>query len=177
MKSMNRKDVAEIIGLVAIVSSLIFVGIQLRQAQSIAMADGYSMLFATRVEVANSIKEHTDIWRRGAAGEELDDNETTIFALLVNQVNETGVQGFLHAWQVAGVYEADFNARQFAAFLYQNPGARTVWNRREDSLTLYRSLLSEEGDGDEIWTDAVRHYLAELDRHQPPVDDEIHVDW
>lgn len=133
MKSMNRKDIAEIIGLVAIVASLVFVGIQLRQTQNIAMAEGYSNLFSTRIEVANSVKEDVDIWRKGAAGEELDETESPIFAILVNQINEAAVQGFLHAQQVASADEAQFGARDFAGFLYQNPGARTVWNKREDN--------------------------------------------
>lgn len=41
MKNTDWKGIAEIIGIAAIVASLIFVGLQMRQAQEIAVADQY----------------------------------------------------------------------------------------------------------------------------------------
>jgi hypothetical protein len=50
MKSGNWKDVAEILGILAIVASLIFVGLQLKQSQDIAIAQQYQDRSATAVE-------------------------------------------------------------------------------------------------------------------------------
>ena len=177
MKSLDRKEVVELIGLAAIVASLIFVGIQLRQSQNIAMAEGYSMHFATRIDVSDSIKEHSDIWRRGAAGEELQASEMEIFSILVYQLNQSAIQAFLHAWQVYGEEEARFTARDFAAFLYQNPGARAVWHAREDNLLAYRLLLDDRAVTEDDWTEIIKAYLAELDRLNPDVVDDVFVDW
>ena len=41
MKSTNRKDVAEFVGITAIVASLIFVGLQMKQSQDIALSAAY----------------------------------------------------------------------------------------------------------------------------------------
>ena len=41
MKSTSWKDIAELIGIAAIVASLIFVGLQMQQSQEIAVADQY----------------------------------------------------------------------------------------------------------------------------------------
>ena len=41
MKSMNWKDVVEFVGIAAIVASLLFVGLQLKQSQEIAVAAQY----------------------------------------------------------------------------------------------------------------------------------------
>ena len=177
MKSLDRREIVEFIGLAAIIASLIFVGIQLQQSQSIAMAEGYSTNFATKVEVANSIKEHSDIWRRGALGEELEEGEMEIFSILLYQLNESAVQAFLHMWQVAGEDDARFTARDFAGFLYQNPGARAVWSKREDNLETYRRLHDDYGDYGNDWTETVRQYLVELDRLEPAVVDDVFVDW
>jgi len=42
LKPTNWKDIAELIGITAIVASLIFVGLQLKQSQEIAMAAQYA---------------------------------------------------------------------------------------------------------------------------------------
>lgn len=179
MRSMDGKEVAELVGVVAIVASLVFVGVQLRQAQDIAVAEGYSMLFATRIEVADSIKDHLDIWRRGAAGEELTEDEAAIFAILLTDLNDSYVQGFLHTARVASTDAALWNARDFASFLYRNPGARAVWGKRENELGDYRALLGEgEGEGaGTIWSRSVRDFLAELDRLAPPIDGGSFPSW
>ena len=102
MNAISRKEIAELIGVAAIVASLIFVGMQMRQAQDIAMAEGYSSVFATRIEVNNNIKEHVDIWKKGVAAEELQEEESAVFALLVTQVNENAIQAHLQALLVEG---------------------------------------------------------------------------
>lgn len=173
---MNRKDMAEAIGLVAIVASLVFVGLQLRQTQDIGLAEGYSMAISNWTEVASEITENVDIWRRGVAGQDLDENEATIFANLVTQVNHTSILGFLHSQQVAGMDQAKLFAQDFAGFLYRNPGARSIWERQEENLATFRKLLDSDYQ-DHPWTRTVRDYLAELDRQAPDIEDGIYVDW
>ena len=63
MKSITLKNIAEIVGLVSIVASLIFVGMQLRQTQNVAQAEGFAAIYSSRREVANSIEERADIDR------------------------------------------------------------------------------------------------------------------
>ena len=50
MKSLNWKDVAEFIGIAAIVASLLFVGLQLKQSQEIAVAAQYQERANTSIE-------------------------------------------------------------------------------------------------------------------------------
>ncbi len=51
MAKSNWKDIAEIIGIAAIVASLIFVGLQMKQSHEIALADQYQ----SRAEAAQSM--------------------------------------------------------------------------------------------------------------------------
>jgi hypothetical protein len=54
MKQFNWRDFTEITGIVAIVGSLIFVGMQLRQSQEIAIANQYQERASTAVEYYSS---------------------------------------------------------------------------------------------------------------------------
>ena len=54
MKKFNWRDLAEIIGFASIVGSLIFVGMQLRQSQEIAIASQYQERASTAVDYFSS---------------------------------------------------------------------------------------------------------------------------
>ena len=47
MKQTNWKDIAELVGITAIVASLIFVGLQMKQSQEIALASQYHERYVT----------------------------------------------------------------------------------------------------------------------------------
>jgi len=94
--NLEKKDIVEFVGAVAILTSLAFVGVQLRQSQNIAIAEGFATIFSMQIEVGNSIKEHVNIWRRGSSGGVLTEDESSIFAILVNQVNESHVMAYIY---------------------------------------------------------------------------------
>ena len=176
MNLFSQKNVAEFGGVVAIVASLIFVGLQLRQSQEIALAEGFSMMFSTQIEVNNSIKEHVDLWRSGTAGEELSEDEAAVFSILVAQVNASAVLAYVHMRQIGGTSGAEFTPIALASFLYQNPGARKVWLDRERNLSKYRSALIDDYSG-HSWVDKIQSYLAELDQKNIPLEKYSYVDW
>ena len=55
MKSSNWKDVAELVGIAAIVASLLFVGLELRQSQAIALSEAYQQRAAIEISNASAI--------------------------------------------------------------------------------------------------------------------------
>lgn len=57
MKSKNWKDIAELIGIAAIVASLIFVGVQLRQEQLIARTELASVSAEIKLRISEKISE------------------------------------------------------------------------------------------------------------------------
>ena len=83
MKSTNWKDTAELIGIAAIVASLVFVGLQMMQARDIAISDGNLANAANKIEGNNAIVQNPDIWARGNAGEELNLEDATVFQYLI----------------------------------------------------------------------------------------------
>lgn len=71
LKASNWKDVAELLGIVAIVASLVFVGLQIRQDRAIAEAQVFAEQDAVVIEMANLISANRDLWLRGLRGDEL----------------------------------------------------------------------------------------------------------
>jgi hypothetical protein len=155
MRKIQWHDWLEGIGIIAIVSSLIFVGLQLRQAEKIALAEGHAATMSNLLEVGNSVKADVNIWNRGATGEELTDDEAAIFAVLVRQINDSAYFGYMQALELAGEEEARFNATDFAIFLYNNPGAKRVWLAREEYLIKYRDLINPTVDSFSSWKEMV----------------------
>ena len=171
------KDWLEGIGIVAIAASLVFVALQMRQAQGIAISEGYLSILSSRIDIANSIKDHVEIWIKGTSGEELTGDEAAIFAILVNHVNEANFNDYMQIIEIAGYEAAQYVIHDFAGFLYNNPGARRVWLAREDNLIKMRTLIDPEGHHFSFWKDNILNDLAILDGKATPIEKGSFVDW
>jgi len=69
MQDITWRGVAELIGVGAVVASLIFVGLQMRQSQDIAMAENIFSGNSDRLAMNLAITENPEIWVKGNAGE------------------------------------------------------------------------------------------------------------
>jgi hypothetical protein len=165
MKSRDWKDIAELIGITAIVASLIFVGLQMRQAQSIANAERRQVRVANMIELNNAINEHAEIWARGKSGEELDEVETVIFANLMLDMEEFVYFSMRAARDLGEERGADATLTEFTSFLYENPGARQVFEARQNHRIRYQNVLMPSVDvAPGGWFDAIRTNLVRLDQ-------------
>ena len=68
MSTPNWKGTAEFVGVIAIVGSLIFVGLQIKQEQEIALAEINLSLLASGIELNIAIGENAEVWAIGNAG-------------------------------------------------------------------------------------------------------------
>lgn len=165
MKSNNWKDIAELIGIAAIVASLIFVGLQMRQSQSIAMSDGNLANAANRIERNTSILENSEIWVRGNQGQDLDEKDAVVFRYLVQNVVDTAFFEIVRLRRMGEDGIADSIVADFSAFLFKNPGARRIWSEDEMETRKYRALLTDsENVGHLELAELVIENLAELDQ-------------
>ena len=76
MRTTKWKDIAELVGISAIVASLLFVGIQVRQSQSSANVSQLQSYGEMSLELRGLIMEHADVWQRACADEELSPAES-----------------------------------------------------------------------------------------------------
>ena len=158
-------EIAELVGIVAIVASLVFVGLQLRQSQRIALAEVEGAFATASIEVASLISEHSDIWSKGVSGADLSASEEQVFASIVTALSD-------RAWAMQTQYRlldddviAQAFVHDFAAFLHARPGARRVWVERENELNRSRGKLDPDGlDLVSDFVETINGDLAKLDR-------------
>jgi hypothetical protein len=167
MKHTDWKSTAELIGIAAIVASLIFVGLQMRLEADIAEVQAYTESAALTTAQTEILAEYRDLWIRGLNGEELDPVEQSIFASLAWAVYQRQVS----VWQRRVRLDAGSPntwVDRFAYQIYIYPGLREYW----DQLLLDRSgMLDALGHNESTtsFTAGVQRALAILDERQPPI--------
>ena len=167
MKSRDWKDIAELIGIAAIVASLIFVGLQMKQAQDIANNERRMLRVSNMIELNNAINENIDIWIKGNSGGQLDEDEAVVYKNLMINMNDFYFFSARAARDLGNYYGMHATAAEFALLLHRNPGARQIWNSHEDDfLKIVRPLIPSEYVTSGGWHDDIRSNLAKLDQQQ-----------
>ena len=82
MDSTKLNDWLQIAGLLAIVASLVFVGLQVKQSQSIGEGAQAVAWMEVAVTGREAIASHSDIWIKGCMGDELSAADEAAFAQL-----------------------------------------------------------------------------------------------
>ena len=155
---MNWRELAELVGVLAIVASLVFVGLEMRQSREIAIGEGNLANAAIQMERNNAIIENSDVWVRGNSAEYLNDAESVVFEYLVRNAHIHAFMEHQRLQRLDFGQAATSVAMQFSLFLFQNPGAREVWIRIEASATPQTSPRAD-------WIRQVRSNLAKLDEN------------
>ncbi len=160
LKLENWKELFEAVGLTAIVGSLVFVGIELRQSRAIAISEGNLANAQIQIESNNAINDYSNIWTRGNSGEPLAEHDAVIFQNLVKNVAIHAFMEYARLDQVDFDEAAEMATAQFSVFLFQNPGAREDWHRTEAFLAKNFATNATHT----TWKDKVGANLAKLDR-------------
>ena len=163
MKSIDWKDIAEFVGISAIVASLVFVGLQLKQSQEIAIAEAFLSILASEIEATDSINENADLWARANNGAELSAAEQVIFENLVRTLHRTAGISRAQLRRLGHDDAADGQLTNFAIFLHENPAARQVWVTQSGTYNYYQNQLTGRNLNR---GGLLRAKLAELDRVQ-----------
>lgn len=150
------------VGIAAIIASLVFVGLQLRQAQEIALTELGASIHASRVETNAAISDHAEVWSRGNAGEELTRAEEANYLALLHSYHWRHVIGFNQRRRFGETQVMASIVADFAIFLVDNPGARKYWSK----VTLFddprRTVLGFSPNPNNFMR-AVQEALATLD--------------
>lgn len=138
MKSANWKDIAELIGIAAIVASLVFVGMQMKQSQQLALAESVQLMRANGIEQGALQAAYIDIWMRGNSGEELNDEDREVYQILFRQTQSQWFFNWIALDNIGTEYEG-VGPKSFARYIHQNPGARAEWARRVAAAKLLKT--------------------------------------
>lgn len=162
------RAIAEFVGILALVLSLIFVGLQMRQTNDVAFLELDTTMVGIQVDIADLVAANSEVWVRGNAGGELNTSESSIYYEMIAAINTRRVVLESHASQLGRSDIADLIRRDWASFLHQNPGARRVWLAREENLIEYRHLLAPDEEDFSGWRDAIQSELTKLDQAIDP---------
>ena len=129
MKSTNWKDIAELIGIAAIVASLLFVGLQMRQEQAIASSQLWSERNQVRAELASMIYANPQVWTDGLDGTEQSESDAVRFeAMAYLYFQKESAQ---YGQRNLGISPSPEHliAKKLATMISSHPGLRAAWSR------------------------------------------------
>jgi hypothetical protein len=159
-RKLDWKVTVEVVGIAAIVVSLIFVVIELRQSQIIAINEALVSLESSAVAARDAVNLNSELWERAAAGEELSPSEALILDNLVYNLSRQAINSYFINLNFSTEEDAIRVRNDFAIFLYRNPGARRYWQAWEEEMIRYRRILEPEISG--LWTSWYEEISASL---------------
>jgi len=176
MKAGYWKDIVELIGIGAIVASLIFVGLQLQQEQEIAIVDTYGTVAEAGMNLSMQVGENMEIWKKALEGHKLTTEEYGVFIGLFTAVTIHYNHYYIRFLRI-GPFSPDVVASEFAYALYIFPGMKPAY----EEIAKYRLARDEArhmGGRLSGFQSAVFSSLAKYEEEKPPVPDaKLYLFW
>lgn len=158
----ENAQLIEMLGIVSIVGSLIFVGIEMQQAQQISFAEQDLSRAEINIALRNEINENIDIWTNGNSGQELDEKSAKIYESMVQNSWERA-DALAEARLRLGS-DANVAIHQFSVFLSENPGAQIYWAKMMEKEQSARQVLQYNTTGFNVRRELVLSDLEKLDQ-------------
>jgi hypothetical protein len=134
----------QVIGIFAVVLSLIFVGIQLRQDHATALSGTSQSGASNYVELQIAIAEHAESLSKSNRGDDLTESEFTALSALVRGMHRQAVTDVLERRRLGG--GGDIPQAIFASWLHRNPGAKEIWlSQGAESVEDVGRVAGDEG--------------------------------
>ena len=166
MKEKRLRDWLEIVGILAVVASLVFVGYEIRQSGRAALGSDIAGDFETMVSLESVILDNADVWLRGCQAEELEPAERLqfthmyqlyVFSYFMRWLRDT--QGVANSGETLTIDNMAWN-------LYRSPGIQREWQLHGE----WRSHLSDHYPF-QRWRKLVEARVTEYPVFEPePVD-------
>ena len=168
METFRWREVAEVVGVAAIVASLIFVGLQLQQDEEIAIVETRGSITASKMNLAEIVKGNGSIWRKGLDGEDLTEAEHIEFLAMFEAVESHYFTMFIR-WGRLNVIDPEEAAREFAYAVFTHPGLQQARVAKTEYLRVQNQIL---GANDDLspFDSSVETYLRDLNSGSLPVE-------
>jgi hypothetical protein len=156
----------EIVGILAVVASLVFVGLEIRQSSRAAYDESISSDYGSIVSVEAAIVENADVWLRGCRAKELSDVERMKFTHLYTMYEFMHFMRWLRDINGVGVGTEELALDNMAWNLYRSEGLMREWRLHGE----WRSHLPDTIEF-QRWRGLVEARLAEYPSFEPtPID-------
>ena len=168
MDSAKLNDWMQVIGIFAVVASLIFVGQQLRLDRQIAMSEGWLQFEETQVLLSELIGQNSELWIKGLDGKELTAADQLRFDEIVGSLEARFVSRFMRSSMGVRATSSDWEAQKFAHEMYMHTGLRESvlrrWGRHKflDRVVPFNNEVKqylEKFDAGELKPDSEKRYV------------------
>ena len=159
------KDIAELIGIAAIVASLVFVGLQMQQTEDVARYELFSTA-VTPVDVATLVSQNRAIWLKGCAGVELDEEEWLTFIQVADIVTILRNSAWARGRLIESSLGPEREVYRMALDLHSNSGLRKAWEARRSHAHQRNEFV---GHSDSSFSFVVEEMLEELEKRPPKI--------
>ena len=166
MNDAKLREWLEIIGILAVVASLVFVGLEIRQSGRTAYDESISSDYDSIVSVETAITENADVWLRGCRAEELSDVDRVKFTHLYTMYEFMYFMRWMRAINGVGGGTEKLALDNMAWNLYRSKGLMREWQ-------LHGGWRHHVSDTTEFhrWRELVEARVAEYPSFEPtPVD-------
>jgi hypothetical protein len=167
MDSTKLNDWMQVVGLFALVASLIFVGFQIRQDRSIAVVESMASRADAVSELADMVGNNEDLWIRGLTGVELSVSEQATFHAMTEAVESHFVSMWRRYQDIGGGPPENSPTGDYAFALYTHIGLRRAWNNQLAYWEARDAALGVEGTG-RVFREEVAAHLVRFDKQSPP---------
>ena len=163
MTKSNWRETAELVGIAAIVGSLIFVGLELQQSRQIAFDAATKTEAELIIAVQSIVSQNPDVWLRGCQGEELSDAEQLLFTQIFHAFDTLYFLRFVSFQAEVSSAGLIASVNTTALNVHRNPGYRHAWEER------YAWRPRETADSNLLirFRDLVNERVAELAKIEP----------
>lgn len=154
--------IAEIVGVVLVIVSLVYLATQVRQSNKMALAESERDLLAHWVNAVSGISEDdrtADIWHRGMDDfDSLSNIEKTRFTVILTRLINVYISALrMESKSLVGKQEVDIFGDVCLAMIL-TPGGRQWWRIMGPYFTIHdliNARISKEGDHFPSWVDMV----------------------
>lgn len=126
---MDWKNIAELIGIAALIASLLFVGLQLQQDREIATAQLFADYDNTILEWGGLVSDNSGAWIRGLKGKDLDETETVTFYTLGGTFFFKEAGRYVRARTLLS-YSPSLVVNYVAQTIFKYPALESVWRQQ-----------------------------------------------
>ena len=166
MNDAKLREWLEIVGILAVVASLVFVGLEIRQSGRAAYDESISSDFEAIVNVETAIVDNADVWLRGCRAEELSDADQMKFTRLYTIYEFMYFMRWLRVVDGVGGGTEDLALDNMAWNLYRSKGLQREWDLHGD----WRPHVPDEMPF-QIWRSLIETRVAEYPDFEPaPID-------
>ena len=166
MNDAKLREWLEIVGILAVVASLVFVGLEIRQSARAAYDESISSDYDAIVNVETAIADNADVWLRGCRAEELSDVDQMKFTRLYTMYEFMYFMRWMRAIDGVGGSVEELALDNMAWNLYRSEGLMREWR-------LHGAWRPHVPDTAEfhLWRNLVEARVAEFPSFEPtPID-------